>query len=132
MSVGTTRHGCTEKTVTINHAKVGDAHAVRLPVSIYLGNGPDIARNARPDRQDVVFTAADGVTRLNSEVTVPKPNDVVTENGAWCWYQDPRAVHYVSAHNRTYVGWVNNFGDVVMYQYDEDTHLSARSRCTVL
>ncbi len=33
-------------------------------------------------------------------------------DGAWCWFQDPRAVHYVGAHDQTYIGYVTSTGDV--------------------
>jgi len=42
-------------------------------------------------------------------------------SGAWCWFQDPRAVHYIGNHNRTYVGWVNPDGDVRIASIDHDT-----------
>lgn len=33
-------------------------------------------------------------------------------DGAWSWFQDPRAVHYVGAHDRTYIGYVTSAGDI--------------------
>lgn len=39
----------------------------------------------------------------------PAPGETfrtVTEDGAWCWFQDPRAVTHVGRHRRVYVGWV--------------------------
>jgi|GEM_PF-1238529 len=108
------------KAITFNHTKVGDADAIRFPASINLDNDTDIAAHARTDHQDVIFTAADGVTRLNAEVTTPQTNNVVTNSGAWCWYQDPRAIHYSGTRNATYMGWVNNVGDIIIYQYDEN------------
>jgi len=42
-------------------------------------------------------------------------------SGAWCWFGDPRAVYYVGAHRRTYVGWVDGVGDVQVASYDHDT-----------
>jgi hypothetical protein len=40
--------------------------------------------------------------------------------GAWCWFGDPRGVHYA---NRTYVGWIDQEGDVKVASYDHATRL---------
>jgi hypothetical protein len=45
----------------------------------------------------------------------------LTGDGAWCWFADPRAVYYEGIHKRTYVGWVNNPGDIKIAQYDHKT-----------
>lgn len=45
----------------------------------------------------------------------------VTFNGAWCWFSDPRAVHYQGDHKRTYTGWVDNYGDIHVGFYDHET-----------
>ena len=45
----------------------------------------------------------------------------LTEDGAWCWFADPRAVYYEGQHKRTYVGWVNKAGDVQAAYYDHQT-----------
>lgn len=44
----------------------------------------------------------------------------VTEDGGWCWFQDPRAVRHRGTHDRTYVGWITRYGDVRVGQYDHD------------
>lgn len=43
------------------------------------------------------------------------------EDGAWCWFQDPRAVRHVGTHDRTYTGWVTRGGDIVVASYDHTT-----------
>ena len=53
--------------------------------------------------------------------TQPLPR-VLTPDGAWCWFADPRAVHFAGNHDRTYAGWVNSRGDIVVGQFD---HASA-------
>jgi rhamnogalacturonyl hydrolase YesR len=45
----------------------------------------------------------------------------VTFNGSWCWFSDPRAVYYEGQHQRTYMGWIDNWGDVVVGYYDHRT-----------
>ena len=42
-------------------------------------------------------------------------------DGAWCWFQDPRAVHYVGTHDRTYIGFVTSAGDVRVVSQDAGT-----------
>ncbi len=41
-----------------------------------------------------------------------------THDGAWCWFADPRAIYHAGQHPRTYAGWVNSQGDVVVGAYD--------------
>ena len=44
-----------------------------------------------------------------------------TEDGAWCWFQDPRAVYFDGTHRRTYSGWMTKSGQLVVAQFDHDT-----------
>ena len=44
-----------------------------------------------------------------------------TPNGAWCWFSDPRAVYYEGNHKRTYAGWIDSYGNIVVGTYDHDT-----------
>ena len=48
-------------------------------------------------------------------------NGELVADGAWCWFQDPRAVHYVGAHDRTYVGYVDSHGDIDIVSQDAGT-----------
>lgn len=41
-----------------------------------------------------------------------------TEDGAWCFFADPRAIRYAGRHDRTYVGWLTGQGDVMIGTYD--------------
>ena len=46
---------------------------------------------------------------------------VVAEEGAWCWFADPRALHYENASgtiNATYLGYIDVHGNVMATQYD--------------
>jgi hypothetical protein len=61
--------------------------------------------------------------------TEPKPDTSTkkksfrnfTENGAWCWFSDPRAVHYSGKFRRTYAGWVDSSGNIMVGYYDHGT-----------
>ncbi|MBQ9285771.1 MAG: BNR-4 repeat-containing protein [Bacteroidaceae bacterium] len=46
---------------------------------------------------------------------------VVADEGAWCWFADPRAMHYDNANgtiNATYIGYIDVHGNVKATQYD--------------
>ena len=46
---------------------------------------------------------------------------VVADEGAWCWFADPRALHYENAAgtiNATYIGYIDVHGNVKATQYD--------------
>ncbi|MFR9502989.1 MAG: BNR-4 repeat-containing protein [Rikenellaceae bacterium] len=40
----------------------------------------------------------------------------ITDNGAWCWFSDPRAVSY---NGTTYIGWIDSFGSIFVGAIDE-------------
>ncbi|HED36976.1 MAG TPA: hypothetical protein ENI76_01820 [Ignavibacteria bacterium] len=42
-------------------------------------------------------------------------------NGAWCWFGDPRAVHFKNKHNRIYFGWITKLGGIRVGSYDLET-----------
>ncbi len=42
----------------------------------------------------------------------------LVDDGAWCWFSDPRAVHYNGSYDRTYVSSVSSEGDIVVTSYD--------------
>ena len=47
--------------------------------------------------------------------------NVVAEEGAWCWFADPRALHYENTSgtiNATYLGYIDVHGNVKATQYD--------------
>jgi hypothetical protein len=54
-------------------------------------------------------------------------NGELVADGAWCWFQDPRAVHYHDAHDRTYVGYVTSTGDIDVIAQDAHTALLTHS-----
>lgn len=44
----------------------------------------------------------------------------LTNDGAMCWFQDPRAVYIDDSHRRTYTGWVTSDARLVVGAYDHD------------
>ena len=48
-------------------------------------------------------------------------NDTIGAEGAWCWFADPRALHYENTDgsiNATYVGYIDVHGNVRATQMD--------------
>ncbi len=59
-----------------------------------------------------------------SATLVSDSNQVTISNdGAWCWFSDPRAIYFEGEHKRTYSGWVTADGsiEVGFYDHDQDT-----------
>ena len=51
----------------------------------------------------------------------------VAEDGAWCWFSDPRAVWYKGIHERTYTGFVTSGGDIMVASKDHSTGDEAKT-----
>ncbi len=51
------------------------------------------------------------------------PARLLSADGAWCWFQDPRAVSIRGQHDRTYVQWMTRDGrlQVAAWDHDSDT-----------
>lgn len=45
----------------------------------------------------------------------------MTADGAWCWFQDPRAVYVEGAKVRTYATWVTALGELQIGAFDHGT-----------
>jgi BNR repeat-containing family member len=50
----------------------------------------------------------------------------VAPDGAWCWFQDPRAVYVHRQHERTYAGWITREGVLETGAHDHRTGESQR------
>lgn len=46
---------------------------------------------------------------------------VLAADGAWCWFQDPRAVFVADRHRRTYATWITRGGTLQVGGWDHDT-----------
>jgi BNR repeat-containing family member len=45
----------------------------------------------------------------------------VSKSGAWCWFGDPRAVYYEGERRQTYVGWIDQVGNIRVASFDHDS-----------
>jgi hypothetical protein len=61
-------------------------------------------------------------TSQNKSIPGPTddPNYTFTSDGAWCWFSDPRALYFEGKHKRTYSGWVDSKGSIVVGAYDHE------------
>ena len=61
------------------------------------------------------------VTSFRAQITESFSSNIVTDEGAWCWFADPRALHYENESgtiNATYIGYIDVHGNVKATQYD--------------
>ena len=67
-----------------------------------------------------------GLTLILTAITCLRAQEtysgsIVADEGAWCWFADPRALHYENAAgtvNATYIGYIDVHGNVKATQYD--------------
>src|SRR5690606_23073182 len=45
----------------------------------------------------------------------------IIDDGAWCWFADPRAVRHRGERDRTYVTYVTRSGDIMISCFDHET-----------
>jgi hypothetical protein len=72
----------------------------------------------------VIILFALGCSRPPTETQVARRGESYlsfSSDGAWCWFSDPRAIYYEGAHKRTYAGWVDSVGSIVVGYYDHDS-----------
>jgi hypothetical protein len=54
--------------------------------------------------------------------TVGAGNDrQIMNNADWCWFSEPRVIHFSGVHDSTYFGYVTNAGTINAGQYDHET-----------
>lgn len=51
----------------------------------------------------------------------------LTSDGAWCWFQGPRAVRRADSKHKTYTDWLTRKGDVVTVEYDHRVQETTRT-----
>jgi hypothetical protein len=51
----------------------------------------------------------------------------VSPDGAWTYFTEPRAINYDGQHRRTYVGWLDSRGQIVVASYDHRSHVRTRA-----
>jgi hypothetical protein len=51
----------------------------------------------------------------------------VSSDGAWTYFTEPRAVNHDGEHRRTYVGWIDSRGQIVVASYDHRSRVRTRA-----
>ncbi len=62
-----------------------------------------------------------GPSKIQSFETADPGIRTLSNDGAWCWFSDPRAVYYNGTYRRTYTGWVDSEGNIRVGYYDHDS-----------
>ena len=68
-----------------------------------------------------VVMAAFVFAQMNLFAQRAEDYQTVAEDGAWCWFSDPRAVYYKNQEERSYVGYVTSEGDITIAYQDYKT-----------
>jgi len=109
------------KELLIDHTAV-TADLADFPLFVDLSGDTDIPTKSLSSGLDIVATADDATTVLGSEVLATGTIDSFSDNGAWCWFSDPRAIYY---NGKTYIGSIRSAGDIVVLSYDHSSYEQA-------
>jgi len=94
---------------------------------VWVGGGvSDTGSGDISDRRvfaDAVFGSVDAQSASidDGRLGVGSGETQLTDDGAWVWFTNPRAVHYADTADKTYTGWVNRAGDIVAASLDHST-----------
>ena len=67
-----------------------------------------------------LFVSINGYSQGNVPIA-SATYQVAAEDGAWCWFADPRAVYHKGKHEKIYYGYISSQGDVVISAQDMKT-----------
>jgi hypothetical protein len=63
-------------------------------------------------------------SKNNLKSEVKSHVSAITDDGAWCWFADPRALRSVNSNtgsDNTYIGYIDIDGNIKALQYDNKT-----------
>ena len=70
----------------------------------------------------IALRGRSNILEINRDIRIPGEYcTLLARDGAWCWFADPRAVYHEGQYRRTYAGWVNKSGDIIVGSYDHKT-----------
>lgn len=75
-------------------------------------------------KSGIILTLALSVVALTAQAQESFSGYQVSPEGAWCWFADPRAIHYENADgsiNASYLGYIDVHGNIKATQYDFNT-----------
>ena len=79
---------------------------------------PDFFNSNAMKRKTLLALFCLALYSANTQGLPGKQFQAIIEDGAWCWFSDPRALYFKGQFERTYIGAVSSAGDVVVAQYD--------------
>lgn len=62
-----------------------------------------------------------GNQAYGQSVQQARERTTISDDGAWCWFSDPRAVYHKGLKDRIYFCSINSKGDVVIKARDHQT-----------
>ncbi len=74
----------------------------------------------------ILLAVFQSCNNINSDTIRSQPGESYpsfSEDGAWCWFSDPRAVYYEGKYKRTYCGWIDSGGNVIVGFYDHEKEI---------
>ena len=87
-------------------------------VDLGIGGGSSVWE----DSGGGIYTLKDGSgIGIDETLTGTGETKDLTDDGGWCWFQDPRALRHVDTEDQTYAAWVSNPGDIEIGSYDHNT-----------
>ena len=96
-----------------------------LLLNLALGgdNGGEIADEALPMKYLIDYVRVYQKNPNSSKTSVENTysGTEITPEGAWCWFADPRAMHFESKDgsiNKSYIGYIDVHGNIKAMQYD--------------
>src|SRR4051812_2804495 len=90
--------------------------AAVLATPVALGSS---AAQAAVTRKPVQAEAS--VTMATTSAYTQQYSQQLAGSGAWCWFADPRAVYHAGRYKRTYVGWIDRTGNILVASHDQVT-----------
>lgn len=105
------------KRITISGRHI-TGNVTNFPLLIDLGNDHDLARQASPDGRDIVFTTADGITRLPYDKIVHQR--LLREQAVWTIWSGPRAIRYTGKRDKTYIAYYTTNQGWWISSYDHE------------
>ena len=71
--------------------------------------------------QGLLLAVLLGLSWMFCRAALSTNTSVLSDDGAWCWFQDPRAVYLGGERRRTIAGWVTKNGELEIGAFDHDT-----------
>lgn len=89
--------------------------------------GPERGRQRRGHTPGALFGLLVAVIVAVAASAASAATTTLSSDGAWTYFTEPRAVNHDGKHRRTYVGWIDSRGQIVVSSYDHRTGVRTRA-----